>query len=312
MNTIVSVIDLGSARTKFFVGRLTEKGDVETVAKGKFETGLLGKLQPDGILDPDAVTSLVHAVREILETIHHHGSTSTIFVATEALRKATNQDEIVGRMKSDLGLDVNILTPHVEADILFSGVKENKDHTIPVADIGGGSVQLAWAPNQSISIPTGTFALEKRFQKSGEIPTMEMYDAMRKEVGRLIKDALNGREVISPTLIVGTTCMREFFDSAMCAAGITAQPKEQYTIEDINALFTMIAEKPYAELAKFYPSNPMFMYGGDKLLVNVQELMKATQAQSIIPTNDSVSTGIVRLASAEDGLKKIGITISNL
>jgi hypothetical protein len=312
MQTTVGVIDLGSARTKLYVASVSEEGKVVPVLSTKSETGFFSKIGLDGEMGADDVESLVKTTREMAEAARSRDAMSIILIATEALRKIANKEMITDRIARELGLRMNILDPAVEADVFFAGAQMDSGTRFPVVDIGGGSVQLAWEIGKSISIPTGTFALEKRFQTPGKLPDMEAYAAMRKcisdEIGKVLKD----HSIVSDTVIVGSTCMRDFFDFAMCVAGVVERPKEKYSAAEVDALFNAIAGKPYESLGDYYPNNPKFMYGADKALLNLQESLRATRSSFIIPTNESVSTSLVRLASNEEALERVGIKISDL
>lgn len=310
MPTNIAIIDLGSARTKLFVGHLTETGEVTPVIVAKSETNLMHKIQPNGEISVEDISIFIGAVRELLESAKAEGVSSVILLATESLRKTSSQAMIIDRLHDELGLETNILSPVLEADILFAGVQATSNRQIVVADIGGGSVQLVWGSGKSISMPTGTLTLQKKFQVPEQLPTAETYTAMRAYLSSELETALRGRTVTVPSLTVGSTCMRNFFDSAMRVAGIVTQPKETYSAQDIDRLFELVAGKPYESLGEYYPADLFFMYGVDKLLLTLQVLMPKLNSSSITPTNESISTSLVRLASEEGDLGRIGIKAS--
>ena len=161
MPTNIAIIDLGSARSKLFVGHLSDEGSVVSVAVAKSETGLLNKIQSNGEILSEDITNFIEAIAGLLKLAKVENVSSAFLIATESLRKTTSQAIIVNRLKDELHLEANILSPTLEADILYAGVGAVSDNKTAVADIGGGSVQLAWGAGKSISIPTGTFALEK-------------------------------------------------------------------------------------------------------------------------------------------------------
>ena len=312
MPTNIAIIDLGSARSKLFVGYLSEEGKVVTVTVSKAETGLLSKIQPTGEILAEEVSTFIEAIRGLLEVARAERVTSVILLATEALRKTTSQGTIVERLKNELGLEVNLLSPAVEADILYAGIQSGSGNQTAVVDIGGGSVQLAWGHGKSISIPTGTFALEKRFQTPEQLPTDEAYAAIRANVSHELSLSLAGKKIHVERLIVGSSCMRDFFDSVMTLTGVVTQAKEEYSAEEVDRLFTIIAGRPYESLGEYFPINLKFMYGADKLLINLQELLKATDCSSILPTNESLSTSLVRVASQVGDMGRVGLRASPL
>lgn len=312
MPSNISIIDFGSARLKLQIGHVSEDGSVVSVASTKSETGFLGKIQADGQVSSEDVNVLLQALAGFVTTARTHDSKRLVLVATESLRKTANHQAIMDRIQSELNLQVNVLSPALEADTFFTGVSASLGEALPVADIGGGSVQLAWDIGGSISIPTGTFALEKKFQSENALPDHGTYEKMRAFVQQELTEALRGKVFAAKTLVIGSSAMRDFFDSALTASGIIHEAKETYPASEVDALFQAIAGKPYESLGDLFPKNPKFLYGGDKLLINVQELLRITGATSIRPTNESLSTSLIRLASKTEALSKIGIEASLL
>ena len=71
--------------------------------------------------------------------------------ATEAMRSAKNHQAILKRIRSEAGVQVEIITPAVEAEYSFLGVRLDTKEVIPdlMFEVGGGSAQVA-AVNEDV------------------------------------------------------------------------------------------------------------------------------------------------------------------
>lgn len=130
-------------------------------------------------------------------------------VATEACRVADNGLEFLDVIRSDLGLDIEILSREDEAQLAVSGCASLVDPSVDYAlvfDIGGGSSELVWLdakrlrpdarapfggriePRTAIvawtSLPVGVVTLAERF--GGRFVTPDIFDAMVEHVTGLV------------------------------------------------------------------------------------------------------------------------------
>jgi hypothetical protein len=92
------------------------------------------------------------------------------------------------------------------------------------------------------------------------------------------------------SLVIGSSVMASFFSSAIQNAAPTVKT---YTKSQIIQLIQSISGIHYTELAPLYPQNPTFLYGADKLLLVVLILMELGGFESVLPTNASLSRGLV-------------------
>ena len=154
-----------------------------------------------GRLTDGAMARTIDALRICANKIARHQVGRFRLVATEACRVATNGREFLGRVKSEVGLDIEILTHEAEARLAVSGCASLVDAScdyVLVFDIGGGSSELIWldltrrranerkgvldrlAANECVaawtSLPVGVVALADRF--GGRDVTAPVFEAM--------------------------------------------------------------------------------------------------------------------------------------
>jgi exopolyphosphatase/guanosine-5'-triphosphate,3'-diphosphate pyrophosphatase len=164
-----AAIDIGTNSIHLVVARATEGGgfDVITTEKEMVRLGSGGgdmkRLEPDAI--ERGVAALVHMV-EVAQTL---GADITA-VATSAVREAENRDELVERVRRELGLEIEVISGFEEARLIHHGVI----HAVPVfdqrtltVDIGGGSTELIVGEGAELiearSLRLGAIRLTQRF-----------------------------------------------------------------------------------------------------------------------------------------------------
>ena len=85
-------------------------------------------------------------------------------VATEACRKASNGQEFLDRVKTEAGVNLEIISARVEARLAVMGCINLIDTTKDVAlviDIGGGSTELSWVDIRRLRDPQGTMRVHR-------------------------------------------------------------------------------------------------------------------------------------------------------
>ncbi len=121
------------------------------------------------ITDP-AFERFIDVMRGHLEAIKALSVDHIVAVGTSALRDAINREEVIRRAKSELGIDIRIISGHEEAKLTYRGALvgiECSEESTAVLDIGGGSTELAvgrdgqFANGESINI--GAVRMTERY-----------------------------------------------------------------------------------------------------------------------------------------------------
>lgn len=103
-----------------------------------------------------------------------YGVEQYLAYATSAMREATNGKEIVKKVKKQTGIDINIISGEVEAELIFASELQSfvlDENNYLYVDVGGGSTELTLITNQQVtlsrSFPIGTVRLlEGKVEKS--------------------------------------------------------------------------------------------------------------------------------------------------
>ncbi|MFD8923397.1 Ppx/GppA family phosphatase [Streptomyces sp. NPDC059569] len=128
----------------------------------KAELRLAELLDEDGAIGPDGVDRLVSTITDALQAAEDKGCEDVLPFATSAVREATNAEQVLGRVKSETGVDLEVLTGEEEARLTFLAARRWFGWSagkLLVLDIGGGSLEIAYGideePDAAVSLPLG-------------------------------------------------------------------------------------------------------------------------------------------------------------
>lgn len=187
----IGIIDIGSNSIRLVVYERTDNGAHRVVDGSKESARLSGKIDEHGSLPETVISELINTLRHFLRICSHHGTLQTRTVATAAIRNAANKDEILSRVKSATGLDIELLSGEEEASYGFLGMI-NTLHVSEgyLIDIGGGSTELSLFRNRelihSVSFPFGCVSLNKSYDSKEQLSD-ESLKAIESIVGEAIR-----------------------------------------------------------------------------------------------------------------------------
>jgi exopolyphosphatase / guanosine-5'-triphosphate,3'-diphosphate pyrophosphatase len=192
-------IDIGSNTTRLLVAEPDPKrpGALVEVAAHRTFVRLTTDERRRGI-PPEKAQAIVDAVAEQAAAAQAHGIVALRVVATAALRGAPEHEALIARLGVAAGVPVEILSGEEEARLAFSGATAtlaaaDDVGSVLVADVGGGSTELAWGPPGGTpgwwaSLPIGSSALAEAYLL-GDPPTAAELDAARVEAAAAIAAA---------------------------------------------------------------------------------------------------------------------------
>ena len=205
---VYGALDLGTNNCRLLLARPSRRGFRVVDAFSRIIR--LGEgVSHSGALSEDAMLRTIEALRICAGKLERHGVSRARMVATQACRVATNGPDFIRRVTDRTGLDLEILTPEIEAKLAVAGcatlVDSSVDYVI-VFDIGGGSSEIIWldltrpgARRGGIqgridadaaivawtSLPVGVVTLAERFD--GRNVTPESFEAMAASVCAMLE-----------------------------------------------------------------------------------------------------------------------------
>lgn len=128
----------------------------------KAELRLAELLDEDGAIRPDGVDRLVSTIADALQAAEDKGCEDVLPFATSAVREASNAEQVLGRVRSETGIDLEVLTGAEEARLTFLAARRWFGWSagkLLVLDIGGGSLEIGYGideePDAAVSLPLG-------------------------------------------------------------------------------------------------------------------------------------------------------------
>jgi exopolyphosphatase / guanosine-5'-triphosphate,3'-diphosphate pyrophosphatase len=223
---VYAALDLGTNNCRLLIARPHELSF--RVLDGFTRIVRLGEgLSTTGRLSDAAMDRTIEALRQCRNKLREHQPARMRLIATEACRAASNGEEFITRIKTELELELEIVDRRTEAELAVTGCADLIDEAAAGAlmfDIGGGSSELAWLdfrggrPRRqgrmpsSIrswqSLPVGVVSIAEKF--GGVDVTAESFEAMVSFVANQLRE-FRGRAKLKqmiaehPVHLIGTS-----------------------------------------------------------------------------------------------------------
>ncbi|MFJ2173674.1 Ppx/GppA family phosphatase [Streptomyces sp. NPDC101062] len=178
----------------------------------KAELRLAELLDADGAIGPDGVDRLVATIADALQAAEDKGCEDVLPFATSAVREAVNAEQVLSRVKSETGVDLEVLTGDQEARLTFLAARRWFGWSagkLLVLDIGGGSLEIAYGideePDAAVSLPLGAGRLTAGWLP-GDPPDPIDVKALRRHVrARIARTVGEFARFGSPDHVVATS-----------------------------------------------------------------------------------------------------------
>lgn len=143
-DTQLAALDLGSNSFHLVVANY-RKGRIAVVDKIKETVRLADGLNNKGEISNDAMDRAIDCLTRFGQRLRTIPADQVRVVGTNTLRKAKNSDKFLKRARRALNHNIEIISGHEEARMIFMGVSRALDDSHKrrlVIDIGGGSTEL--------------------------------------------------------------------------------------------------------------------------------------------------------------------------
>jgi len=233
---VYAALDLGTNNCRLLVARPAQDGFRVVDAFSRIVR--LGEgLGASGRLSGPAMARTLDALKICAAKIHRRGVTQVRAVATEACRQAANCEDFLDQVRSETGIELEIISQSEEAKLAICGCAPLIDPEIPdilVFDIGGGSTEVCWLKARSgrddgpsrptelslfawSSVPIGVISLAERF--GGDEIDQDCYQAMVAEMAEAVAD-FDERHRVSASVADGKVQMLGTSGTVTTLAGV--------------------------------------------------------------------------------------------
>jgi hypothetical protein len=135
------------------------------------------------------------------------------------------------------------------------------------------------------NLPTGTYKLQQQYSPNTNAVVTNQGFAQAVESITKAYDTVNSQ---SPILVFGSTCMRDFVESA----GLETANSLHSTLHPITVsatslrmLLDELIKLAPNKRAHYYPDGGYFVYGADYMLINLLQAIECVKPREVIPTN---------------------------
>lgn len=189
------MIDIGSNTIRLSVFN-TANDELYNLFNEKATVGL-ASYRENKVLTEEGIQRLIEVLREFKYVIDNFDDIEAYYAfATASLRKIKNSDEVLKRVKDEIGMDIEILSGETEAKLSFIGAYEyvkDSSHGV-LTDIGGGSTEIVLFNHMDIidsaSIDMGSLSVFRDYVKGLFITNKE-----RKKMDKRLKELLDAQNV---------------------------------------------------------------------------------------------------------------------
>lgn len=184
----LGVLDVGSNTVHFLVVDAHQGARPLPVFSHKAELHLGDNIEDGNLLSRGCALRLRSFVGEALQIAEDKGVEELLAFATSAVRDAANGDEVLASVRSETGVDIQVLPGPEEARLTFLAARRWYGWSagkLLMLDIGGGSLEIAGGidevPDVAVSLPLGAGRLT-RAGLTGDPPSAEEVRALRRLV----------------------------------------------------------------------------------------------------------------------------------
>jgi exopolyphosphatase / guanosine-5'-triphosphate,3'-diphosphate pyrophosphatase len=226
----LGVIDVGSNTVHLLVVDAHSSGAQPLPAsKHKIELRLSEHVTDDGHIADEGRERLAHFVQECLDVAEDQGVEDLSGFVTSAIREAPNGEEVLAAVQERTGVVLTVLTGEEEARLTFLAARRWfgwSAGTLLVADIGGGSLELAQGmdeePDVAMSLPLGAGRVTRELLRADPPGKDDLREARKQVRATIAAEIRPLAKAVTPDHAVGTSkTMRSL--ARICGAAPSAE-----------------------------------------------------------------------------------------
>ena len=238
MNLLPASIDIGSHSCLLLIADWGEREGRRCLLPKvqKADVVRLGEdLHEGGAISAERIAELCSILLRYRQTCHALGAHIEVAVMTEAVRKASNQDEVLAAVEKVLWTKPRVLSGDEEARMSWAAVAHWHGTGLVSIDLGGGSTELSQGKD-FLSIPVGALRLQRQL---GTIPGPEYKKWAKETFAELDLKAYAKKSVV---LVGGTAVALAMLHMNMPKYDWTMLEGLELTPEDLDRAIQRVAD----------------------------------------------------------------------
>lgn len=192
----LGVLDVGSNTVHLLVVDAYRGGHPTPMYSEKSSLRLVEEITPRGELTESGEARLTVAVEQAADSARRLRCDDMLAFATSAVREATNGEQVLSRVATATGVELQVLSGADEARLTFLAVRRWFGWSagqLLALDIGGGSLEIGMGldelPELAISVPLGAGRLTRE-QLTGDPPSTSSLARLRAHVDDVVHEAV--------------------------------------------------------------------------------------------------------------------------
>lgn len=313
-STIMGAIDIGSSAIRMDIAEVCPDGSLRLLDSLKKGVQLGRDVFTEGHLSEESVRAACNVLHDFKRVMDSYGVARYRAVATSAVRESSNSDTFLDRVLMSTGLDVDIIDGSEENRLTLSGVLESlrgrpelEDGKSLLVEIGGGSSDVTLLsgaePLQSGNFPLGSIRLRAGLTQNSGTHEQQIRLLKRQITNILtnIKRSIPLKETVHYIAVGG--------DVRFAARALKLEAPDggaSIISRDAFAEFVeMISRFPADALVAKYAMSYLDAETVAPALLAYLQLLKETQAQSVIVSTANIRTGILHDFAPSEGGKRL-------
>lgn len=148
-----AAVDIGSNTIKVTITDYWESGKFEKILYKDFPSCLGHNMSDKNNIDENELSGCYSALNEIKRILRENKVDEFRYIATHALREAANQKQILSLLKSNTGVEIEVISGEEEARLTLDAILIDLPPTSNYACInaGGGSTELSFYLADSVN-----------------------------------------------------------------------------------------------------------------------------------------------------------------
>lgn len=160
----IGIVDVGSNSVRFMLAEVHRDLSFQVVDQWKEVLRLGDEYDAEGAIPSHKVDKLIATLKMFKRLGDSYEGCEVVAVATAAMRKASNSEQIVERIMQETGVHLQVINGETEAYLDYLAVISTMNVSdCLLLDIGGGSLELVLIRNRElvhcISLPIGALTL---------------------------------------------------------------------------------------------------------------------------------------------------------
>lgn len=207
----LGAIDIGSNSLHMIISHVGADGDTTVLWRMREMLGLGRGSFPSHRLSSEGMDRAIVALRRFQGVAQRRGCGKIIAIATSAVREAENGGDFIERVRSEVGLNVRVISARDEARLIYLGVRHAvnlKGGPHLIMDIGGGSMEFIVGDDQHASLleskKVGAARMTARYIHSDPAGPEEI-ELLRRHLNREIAPVCDQILQLRPIRAIGTS-----------------------------------------------------------------------------------------------------------